>query len=173
MNGKQEIKRVYPPLKMIIVFEILYFIYIYTLVFIKVDIQKYIFLFFFPRNKRKNQKIYIFPIRQPFWKRVYIFEHVSIGIRIEKQKIVRRCRKEAKFEIKCWQANLVIVWNVIALQYALKQRRLSIFLANRLCTAWSIYLFIFLISKSYFGRSMSKGRTIRAKYKKNIRAREN
>ena len=146
MNGKQEIKRVYPPLKMIIVFEILYFIYIYIYTRFHKGWHSEIyisFVFFFPRNKRKNQKIYIFPIRQPFWKRVYIFEHVSIGIRIEKHKIVRRCRKEAKFEIKCWQANLVIVRNVIALQYALKQRRLSIFLASRLCSAWSIYLFFF------------------------------
>ena len=63
MNGKQEIKRVYPPLKMIIVFEILYFIYIYiyTLVFIKVDIQKYIFLlFFFSRETKEKIKRYIY-----------------------------------------------------------------------------------------------------------------
>ena len=51
MNAKQErIKRVYPPLKMRIVFEVL----------------------------------------------KYIFEHVSIDISIEKQKIVRRFTKEIK-----------------------------------------------------------------------------
>ena len=57
----------------------------YPLVFIKADISEiyFSFVFFFSRNKRKNKRyIIIFPIRQPFWKRMYflIFFHFLLEL---------------------------------------------------------------------------------------------
>ena len=46
-------------------------------------------------------RVYPLLMRNRFFRVSFLFEHVSIDIGIEEKKIVRRFKKEIKFEIKC------------------------------------------------------------------------
>ena len=73
----------------------------------------------------------------------YMFEHVSIenshGETENRQKIHKGNQSRCVDRLNTTR-NLVIVLNLTALQYSMKQQRLSIFLARSLCRAWSILI---------------------------------